>query len=304
MGGGNSMDLNEYQIRASKTDQYPGAKSRAESISLFGLIGEIGSVISTFKKRLRDKEAYTGFLSDLREELGDVLWYLANLAYKYDLPLDDIAEQNLAKTKALFSGRLLTGDAYHLYDSQQPVEEQLPRRMAVTFSDSGEISDAGFRKVSITVNDSKLGASLTDNAYQDDGYRFHDIFHLAFAAVLGWSPVLRRMMQKKRKSSPAVDEVEDGARAAFTEEMIALYTYSYAKDHSFFAGTNQIDEEVLRTIKALVRGLEVEGRTAYEWKTAILAGYRVFRDLRENNGGTVILNMQERSIDMDSSAHG
>ena len=36
-----------------------------------------------------------------------------------------------------------------------------------------------------------VGAALTDNAYQDDGYRFHDVFHIAFTAILGWSPVLR-----------------------------------------------------------------------------------------------------------------
>ena len=41
----------------------------------------------------------------------------------------------------------------------------------------------------------RLGNDLMDNAYEDDGYRFHDVFHLACAAVLGWSPVLRALYE-------------------------------------------------------------------------------------------------------------
>ena len=59
-----------------------------------------------------------------------------------------------------------------------------------------------------------IGDSLSDNAYVDDGYRFHDVMHLAHMAVLGWSPVMRNLLKLKRKSQPTIDEVEDGARAA------------------------------------------------------------------------------------------
>jgi hypothetical protein len=45
-----------------------------------------------------------------------------------------------------------------------------------------------------------LGDDLTDNAYVDDGYRFHDVIHLALIAHLGWSPVVRGLMRRKRKS--------------------------------------------------------------------------------------------------------
>jgi hypothetical protein len=55
---------------------------------------------------------------------------------------------------------------------------------------------------------------MADNAYERAGYRFHDVFHLAFAAVLGWSPITRALLKRKRKSSPEVDEVEDRGRSA------------------------------------------------------------------------------------------
>ena len=40
---------------------------------------------------------------------------------------------------------------------------------------------------------------LFPNAYRDDGYRFHDVMHLTFAALLGWSPVLRSLLRKMEK---------------------------------------------------------------------------------------------------------
>ena len=39
-----------------------------------------------------------------------------------------------------------------------------------------------------------------------DDYRFHDAFHYAYAAILGWSPVTRALFRLKRKSETDVDE--------------------------------------------------------------------------------------------------
>ncbi|MFX5743284.1 pyrophosphatase, partial [Acinetobacter baumannii] len=58
-----------------------------------------------------------------------------------------------------------------------------------------------------------VGDRLTDNAAEPDDYRFHDVFHYAYIAVLGWSPVIRSLLRLKRKSVPKIDEVDDGARA-------------------------------------------------------------------------------------------
>jgi hypothetical protein len=37
-----------------------------------------------------------------------------------------------------------------------------------------------------------IGDQLTDNHLEPDDYRFHDVFHLSYTAILGWSPVLPR----------------------------------------------------------------------------------------------------------------
>ena len=71
-------------------------------------------------------------------------------------------------------------------------------------------------------------------------YRFHDVFHLAHAAKLGWSPVLRGKLLKrkqedspdrKRRSDEEVNEVEDGGRAVVTDEAVVAYVWGYAKRH-------------------------------------------------------------------------
>lgn len=287
------MDIDEYQKEAADTDQFPGVGAKGIYIPLFGLIGEIGSLITNFKKRLRDKDAYKDFTPQIKEEMGDVLWYLANLATKFDLSLSEIARFNLDKTTAHWPNGGLTKDDYKLYDGEYRLDEQLPREFCMKFT---EKSVGSLGRVMVSINGEKVGDTLSDNAYDDDGYRFHDVFHLAYASILGWSPVLRRMLNCKRKSNPTIDEVEDGARAAFTEELIALYVYTYAARHSFMENITEIDYEVLRTIRNLVSGYEVRNRTSYEWKIAIIKAYDIFRELRKNRGGVVSVNLSLRDI--------
>lgn len=96
------MDLNEYQIQADLTDQTPlgaGQDEKAFLVPLLGLSGEVGSLHSEYKKHLRDGDAYKLFKAKLAEEIGDILWYLANVATKFQLNLNDIAKNNLRKTR-------------------------------------------------------------------------------------------------------------------------------------------------------------------------------------------------------------
>ena len=74
----------------------------AQLIPLLGLAGEAGQLLSEYKKRLRDGPSHVRFVDRVREELGDILWYVSNVASKYGLALEDIAEANLAKTRARF----------------------------------------------------------------------------------------------------------------------------------------------------------------------------------------------------------
>ena len=82
------MDFDEYQEKAALTDQFPDKSTdSALMIPLLGLAGETGTLLAEFKKKIRDKESYEAFRERAEEELGDVLWYLSNLASHLKLPL-------------------------------------------------------------------------------------------------------------------------------------------------------------------------------------------------------------------------
>jgi NTP pyrophosphatase (non-canonical NTP hydrolase) len=280
------LKLNEYQRRAKKTNNIPS--KHAKIVPLLGLVGEVGTLQTEYKKYLRDGKGYEVYEDQVAEELGDILWYVSTVATSYDLDLAKIAKDNIEKIES----RWLPHQA-KLFDEGFPKDEQLPRKFSVKFSET----KSGDRKiVRATINGVNVGDSLTDNANEDDGYRYHDIFHLSYAAILGWSPVIRKLLKRKRKSNPKVDEVEDGARAAILEEAIAAAVYQHAKDNKLYADHERLDYEVLRIAQRLVAGLEVHACPLYQWERAIMRGYEIFRLLTKNRGGIVHIDLIKRNI--------
>jgi NTP pyrophosphatase (non-canonical NTP hydrolase) len=178
------MKFRTFQEAARQTDQRAGTDLADIAVHLLGMVGEAGSVATEYKKLLRDGPAHTAAKARIREELGDVLWYTATLATKLGLDLDDIARANLEKTR----DRWIRTTA-EPFDDQYPEAERLPR--TGTFEFVASVSDAGRPTVQVRHDGRWLGDPLTDNSHVNDGYRFHDSFHLAYAAVLGWSPVTR-----------------------------------------------------------------------------------------------------------------
>lgn len=280
------MHFGEYQELAQETDQVPGTDERSILIPMLGLVGEAGALVSEYKKHLRDGPAHRMFREQVSEELGDLLWYLSNVATKFDLDLDEIAAHNLAKTK----DRWPTADLQHpkLYDADSPPAEQLPRQFEVELR---QVEEDDCIKVQTWWNGHCVGDTLTDNAYMDDGYRFHDVFHLSYAAILGWSPLVRKLFGRKRRSAPKTDEVEDGGRAAIIEECISALVYDYARKHNYLAGVTSVDYPLLKTIRGLVTDREVKTRSLYDWERAILKGYEVWREIRENGGGIIVCDL-------------
>lgn len=291
------MELNDYQQEANRTDQRPGSDEGALLFPVIGLSSEVGSLVRHVKKRLRDQDAYELFSGEMADELGDVLWYVANLAEKLDLGLDEIAAANLAKIRGRWPapGQTLP---LPLIDDGFPTNEQIPRRTSVTFRE--EPVDGQLKVHLYGPGGARLGDPLTDNAYDDDGYRFHDVFHLTYAAMLHWSPITRFFFNAKRNSDPRVREVEDGGRATVIEEAISAFVFDYARNERFLVGVEHIDFSLLTTIRQLVSRLEVKDRTAHEWERALLRGIEMWRPLHEHRGGTVHLDLLERTIDFEA----
>lgn len=284
------MDLNEYQKQAAKTDQRPGSRGEALLIPLLGLAGEAGTLVSEYKKQLRDGPGHVRFADHVSEELGDLLWYVANLANKMGLSLEDVAQANLVKVTDRWREQ---SDGPTFFDGGFPESEQLPRQFAVDFSYSGETTAT---KVIVTRDGQPVGNPLSDNAFEEDGYRFHDIYHFTFAALLGWSPVTRRNLGCKRRSDPRVDEVEDGGRGWVIEEGIALLSFVYAGEHGYFAETARVDQALLNTIRTLTRTVEVRIRTARQWEQAVVVASQLWKQLRDHDGGSIQCSLSARSV--------
>ena len=157
-------------------------------------------------------------------------------------------------------------------------------------------SQPGSRQSGILIDGKPFGAELTDNAYDPDGYRFHDVFHFAYAAVLGWSPITRSLLRRKRKSRPLLDEVEDGGRAAVIEEGVAALAFDYARRHRFLEGVAALDFQLLRTVKDMTSHLEVRHCTTGEWEQAILQGFDVWRAVLAARGGRIKVDLDARRI--------
>ena len=289
------MEFDRYQKEALRTDRVPARQGSNDVLSLIvpmlGLAGETGQLLSEYKKHLRDGEAHRLFKERVSEELGDLLWYIANVASKFDLTLDKIAAANLAKVKARWA---IERTEPLCFDATLPEGERLPRRFEVEIVD---VEGEDRQRVRVQINGKPFGAELTDNAYDPDGYRFHDVFHFAYAAVLGWSPITRALLQRKRKSRPLLDEVEDGGRAAVIEEGVAALAFDYARRHHMLDGVSALDFQLLRTIKDMTSHLEVKQCTTGEWEQAILQGFKVWRAVLPARGGRIAVDLDQRHID-------
>ena len=111
------MNFDEYQKRAVSTDitglgkRIAVAHDPAYVDKILSLVGEAGEVAEKYKKIIRDKK---GIISEqdrdeIIKELGDVLWYVAVLAYYLDESFDNLAKTNLDKLAKRKQSSKITG---------------------------------------------------------------------------------------------------------------------------------------------------------------------------------------------------
>ncbi|MEM3781636.1 MAG: nucleoside triphosphate pyrophosphohydrolase family protein [Candidatus Micrarchaeaceae archaeon] len=89
------MDFSEYQGKAGTTAIYPKQLEGGVYYAAIGLAGEVGELLNKIKKIARDnapvdKDAIAG-------ELGDILWYVSQVATEFGIGLNDVAKKNLEK---------------------------------------------------------------------------------------------------------------------------------------------------------------------------------------------------------------
>lgn len=339
---------------------------------LQGLYGEVGGIMATAKKHVREKSAYPSFRRAAEEEFGDTLWYLAAICRRMQIPLEevfteaanhgnfknvgaasdiangalayvampvatsaplDVALACLGQAAAALLGGVPTRndivtfartylDAIHAseltfssvargnlqkargaflepqaadlvgldFDSEFGIEEQLPREFKI------RVNQRRSGRSYLQWNGVFIGDPLTDNIADRDGYRFHDVFHFSYAAILHWSPVIRALIKHKRKSQSKYDEEQDSGRAIVVEEGLTAWIFSRAKELNFFENQEKVSLGILKTINEFVSGYEVEKCPLKLWERAILDGYSVFREIKKNQGGWIVGNREKRTL--------
>ena len=101
----------DYQQQSRKTAIYPNMGADLIYPTL-GLVGEAGEIAEKIKKMIRDDGGMlTAERRDLlKKELGDVMWYLAQLCTELGFDMDEVANHNLEKLFSRKDRGKLTGD--------------------------------------------------------------------------------------------------------------------------------------------------------------------------------------------------
>ena len=270
--------LGELAERAGQHDDHADGQPIREALALGSAAGALLATLQHSTDNV------------IPSQLGTIWRALLGVAARAGIDVRQAADKNLDKTQSRWPSER---DFTPLFDKRFDETERIPRRLDVEFR---QIQRGDKHAVLLRCKGLNIGDRLTDNIDDSDFYRFHDVFHLAHAVYLGWSPVVRVLLNCKRKSDPRVDENQDGARARIIEEAVSAIVFSRAKETRFYDGIDQVDYDLLKTITEFVRGFEVQDVPLWQWEAAILNGYRVFRALRDNHGGTVTADLINRDL--------
>lgn len=88
------MEFDQYQDITGETAVYPEEKA-VEFLAL-GLNGEAGEVAEKIKKNMRDGKELD---EELRDEIGDCLWYMSRLLDELGYSFEDTATKNIEKIR-------------------------------------------------------------------------------------------------------------------------------------------------------------------------------------------------------------
>jgi NTP pyrophosphatase (non-canonical NTP hydrolase) len=269
----------------------PTEPSAAFEKTLLQLAGQVGLlVIDQEAGRLTDNQ------SALAGRLIAITCTLIQAANEAGVTLEAAAIKNLAKIFDRWPQERLYPEPL---DADSELAERLPRDLYIEIF---ERDVRGQTYVFQRCNGINIGDRLTDNAMTPDDYRFHDVFHFAYVAVLSWSPVVRSLFRLKRKSDPKIDEAQDGARATLIEEGVTTWIFGQAIELDFFVNMKPGDLpfDLLKHVRQFVAGYEAEQCPLWLWEEAILEGYAAFRFLRQHRRGRIHIDMMHHRLNIET----
>lgn len=259
--------------------------------TLLHLAGEVGRLVADHEagRLTEDQSALAG-------RLIAILRTLVLAANEAGVTLEAAAIKNLNKIFDRWPRERVYPEPL---DGHAEPEERLPRNLHV---DVFERKVRNQTYVFQRCNGINIGDRLTDNAMTADDYRFHDVFHYAYVAVLSWSPVVRSLLRLKRKSDPKIDDAQDGARATLIEEGVTTWIFGQAVELEFFANMKpgELPFDLLKHVRQFVAGYEAEQCPLWLWEEAILEGYAAFRFLRQHRRGRIHIDMMNHRLSIET----
>ena len=107
------MELNEYQEKAKCFINKDLDDEEVRAHSMLGLCSEVGELQGLFQKKLQGHELNE---THVKKELGDVLWFVAEVATAYEWELNEIAEMNIEKLSARYPNGFEVDKSLHRKD--------------------------------------------------------------------------------------------------------------------------------------------------------------------------------------------
>ena len=283
---GNNTDLSLHALQPA---HMPLAKAPMPKFEhgLLGLAGEVGLLAHEL-----ESAGQAGHRAAVAQRLVAIMRSLIQAATDSGVTLEGAAIKNLQKIFDRWPRERRYPPAF---DEGKDAEEQLPRTMEI---DVYERTVRGQLYVFQRSRGVYVGDRLTDNAIEPDDYRFHDVFHYAYVAVLGWSPVIRALLRLKRKSDPKLDDAEDGARAILIEEGVTSWLFGQAQQLKFFEDVKLggLPLDMLKHVRQFVAGYEADRCPLWLWEEAILQGYAAFRFLQKNRRARINIDFARRRL--------
>ncbi len=230
---------------------------------------------------------------ETEDKVREIVKLLSSVANSHGLTMGEVAIHNKTKTKEFFSTDF---SSVKQLDTKYEDFEQIPRTLTVNIR---EVQVGQKKKTMLFIGNYIFGDPLEDNIIgKPDDYRFHDVFHLAFAANLGWSPNLRALLSRKRKSASTVVKNEDSGRPRVMEEGIVHLVFRYGRDNKYFKNAKKprVESSLLKTISKMVDGFEVDKRPVALWNKAICDAFRIFLAVQEHRQGKISINLDKKTI--------
>lgn len=106
-GGPPDYTFADYHAGAGRTITLDQDNGERKLNAALGLAGEAGEVAELIKKARFHGLAYD--VEMIKEELGDILWYVNQMAYAHGLTLSEVAQTNVAKLRARYPNGFVSG---------------------------------------------------------------------------------------------------------------------------------------------------------------------------------------------------